>query len=81
VDPLVEKLITMIKQSKDLDSIELYTRLVSHLAFCGAIISDMVLTNLLAQLQKNAFNTVREYQKIQKASLNCLSNLINFELT
>lgn len=50
VDPLVEKLITMIKQSKDLDSIELYTRLVSHLAFCGAIISDIVLTNLLVQL-------------------------------
>lgn len=39
-DTLVDKLTTLMKQSKDLDATELYTRLVSHLAFSGAQMSD-----------------------------------------
>ena len=60
-DALVDKLTTMIKLSKDLDATELYTRLVSHLAFCGAEMSDPVVAALLFQLQKNAFNNSREF--------------------
>jgi len=39
-DALADKITTLIKLSKDLDSTELYTRLASHLAFCGAEMSD-----------------------------------------
>ena len=63
-DTLVDKLTTLMKQSKDLDATELYTRLVSHLAFSGAQMSDQVVGALLMQLQKNAFNSNREFQKL-----------------
>ena len=63
-DALVDKLTTLMKQSKDLDATELYTRLVSHLAFSGAQMSDLVVGALLMQLQKNAFNSNREFQKL-----------------
>ena len=46
-DALVDKLTTLIKLSKDLDATELYTRLASHLAFCGAEMSDPVVAALL----------------------------------
>lgn len=49
-DTLVDKLTSLIKMSKDLDAIELYTRLASHLAFCNSSISDASLAALLIQL-------------------------------
>jgi len=41
VDYLVDKLLNLIlKSPKEIDSNEIYTRLISHLAFCGNLMSD-----------------------------------------
>lgn len=80
VDSLVDKLLTLIKQSKDVDSSEIYTRLISHLAFCLAPISDDMLGKLMLTLHRHAFSTQKETLKLQKASLNCISNILNADV-
>jgi hypothetical protein len=47
VDSLTEKLIGLIRASKEPDTQETYTRLLAHLAFCSQPMNDTTLTKLL----------------------------------
>ena len=63
-DALVEKLISLINSSKDVNQSEIYTRLISHLAFCVVPISDDYLNRLMLNLMKHAFSSTYETQKL-----------------
>lgn len=79
VGSLVNLLLQLIQRSKDLAAQEVFTRFISHLCFCVAPISDDVLLKLLQQLGRPLANHAKDNQNLQKASLNCLSNLLHNE--
>ncbi len=47
------------------------------MAFCVAPMSDDTMSELMQHLLRTAFMQTKESLKLQKASLNCLSNILN----
>jgi hypothetical protein len=81
VDNLIDKLLSLTKQPHpDPDANEKYTRLLSHLAFCQQPVSDVTMTKLVFSLTQSSFSGQRETLKWQKASINCISNLLQTEM-